>query len=347
MRTNILSLSLLGGLAISACMLDAQVDIDAGLSSSGTTDGPGCIPEPEDHPAACLDGLDNDCDGRVDCEQPECQIFPECNDSCTYDWDGDGWPACDDCNDYDPNVYPGNMESCGDGQDNNCNGFVDCQDFQCQGAPECGGGCNIDADGDGWDACQDCNDNDPNVFPGNMEFCGDGRDNDCNGFTDCHDNQCQHDPMCGGCPDADGDGFTCNDCNDADPMTFPGAPEVCGDNQDNNCDGLVDEGCGCMQDLDGDGWDNCIDCDDSDPTVNPGAPELCGDNLDNNCDGAIDCADGQCAPDPMCAACVDADGDGVDSCSDCDDTNASIFPGAAELCDGLDNDCDGTVDNGC
>ncbi len=45
-------------------------------------------------------------------------------------------------------------------------------------------------------------------------------------------------------------------------------------------------------------------------------------------------------------AAVDADGDGFDTSSDCDDLNAAVNPGATEVADGLDNDCDGTVDEG-
>ena len=49
----------------------------------------------------------------------------------------------------------------------------------------------------------------------------------------------------------------------------------------------------------------------------------------NNCTGTIPCTT------------IDDDFDGVNACTDCDDTNANVYPGAAEVCDGLDNDCDG------
>lgn len=89
------------------------------------------------------------------------------------------------------------------------------------------------------------------------------------------------------CTDADHDehfDVACggDDCDDSDPATFPGAPEVC-DGRDNNCDLSVppDE-----VDADMDGVRLCaLDCDDADPSVHPGAPEVPHDCADNDCDG--------------------------------------------------------------
>lgn len=76
------------------------------------------------------------------------------------------------------------------------------------------------------------------------------------------------------------------------------------------------------------------DCDDSSPAVHPGAQEFEGDGQDQDCDG-LD-GSGACA--------VDADEDGWVACLDCDDDQATVHPQAIEHCDGLDNDCDGLVD---
>ncbi|MCB9743739.1 MAG: putative metal-binding motif-containing protein [Alphaproteobacteria bacterium] len=108
-------------------------------------------------------------------------------------------------------------------------------------------------------------------------------------------------------------------------------------------------------DADGDGSPASEDCDDSDALVYPGAEELC-DSLDNDCDAAVD----EEAADAR-AWYADSDGDGVgaveaggEACAlpsgaswdsgDCDDENAEVYPGADEVCDGTDNDCDGLID---
>jgi hypothetical protein len=187
-----------------------------------------------------------------------------------------------------------------------------------------------DSDNDGFTTLDgDCDDSDPFVYPGAPELC-DGIDGDCNGALPADE------------ADADFDGvMQCEgDCDDFDGFTYPLAPELC-DGLDNDCDVAVDEGL--SPDVDGDGYTalgacqgTANDCDDGQFSVNPGASEVC-DGLDNNCNGSAD--EG---------LSTDQDSDGVTapgSClgtaDDCDDTDPFTFPGATELCDGADNNCDG------
>lgn len=86
--------------------------------------------------------------------------------------------------------------------------------------------------------------------------------------------------------DADGDKYPVGqDCDDSNPAINPGAPEICGDMVDNNCDGSFS--LNCANDVDSDGSLAAVDCNDHDPNVFPGAPEDCNNDVDDNCDGVI------------------------------------------------------------
>jgi MYXO-CTERM domain-containing protein len=210
--------------------------------------------------------------------------------------------------------------------------------------------------GSGCQGIPDCDDTDPSVNPKATESCDDQIDNDC----DLTPND-----GCPGvdCKDGDGDSFgvgkdcVLEDCDDSNKDHYPWAPEKCGDNKDDNCNKIADDGCKGRQCVDADmdgygvgaGCPGPQDCDDADRSVNPGVPgeqgQTCGDGVDNDCDTVAD--DG-------CSTSVDGDGDGASvgggatGQPDCNDRDPKIGPGQKETCgDKIDNDCDGTVDDGC
>jgi len=300
------------------------------------------------------------------------------------DSDGDGWVTCGDCDDADATVFPDAPEICQDSIDQDCDGVDLTGDEDGDGFIDsaCGGddcddedpGVNIgvDADEDGSNVCEDCDDDDAQRFPGNAEICGDELDQDCDGSDaetdgdgdgydnvaclggdDCDDANAFVNP--GVDNDADGSNI-CDDCNDSSPLQWPGNPEVCADFIDQDCSGTPDDldedgdgyialACGgddCADtnpgvnpsvDADGDGASICVDCNDNDPDRNPDAAEICDDGVDQDCDGDDLAGDG--------------DGDGFDgeACGgpDCDDADAAVNPDATDLCDGVDLDCDGAV----
>ena len=167
------------------------------------------------------------------------------------------------------------------------------------------------------------------------------------------------------------------DCDDSDSTVAPGLDEIAGDERDQNCDGREV----CYADSDNDGYRSgdeadvrassdldCLDaqeasestptgdCDDSDASVHPAAVETVGNEVDDDCDGAELCyvdndSDGH-TPD-LDTSVTSSDSDCTDAgeatadhpTGDCDDSDADIVPGAAEIPgDEIDQNCDGSED---
>jgi hypothetical protein len=341
-----------------------------------TEDGMSSCDAPVAESESC-DGVDNDCDGLTDEEQPSVACT---NNTAMGSCEGmtfcqSGQILCD---------APLPVKEKCDGIDNDCDGKTDEA-----GAVNCKT-LYLDDDNDGHGSMEtvclctagpgtastpyDCDDSDPEVHFGAAEIC-DGKDNDCNKLVD------------EGC-DLDGDGFcntiplvfgsqhTCKsdlvDCDDFNAAVFPAQNELC-DNLDNNCNGETDEAC----DPDGDGYCSpaplswgpgmvCVfadeDCANDNFDKHPGVPEICN-GIDDNCNGIPDetCdkdGDEYCVgePPPVIASCFNNNGQFVtDGCTailatcpngfhDCDDNNEAINPGADEICNNADDNCNGECD---
>ncbi len=292
------------------------------------------------------DGKDDDCNGQIDdlplltCGQGICQVTV---------------PACvggmlQECKPGNPDP----TELCdgdNDGIDDNCNGMIDegcpCVKGQVElcytGAPETR---NVGACKDGTQTCLNTNQWGPctNDVGPSLEMCN-GIDDDCDGQSDdgfgettCGVGACQ---------------VTVPNCVPGNPqsMCVPGNPtdELC-NGLDDDCDGMMDEnnpgaGMDCMTGLSGlcgpgkttctNGMPECV------PNVKP-LPEACN-NVDDDCDGVID--NGNPGGDMACS---------TGQLGECATGKTTCLTGAisciapmpkTDICDGLDNDCDGAIDN--
>jgi len=102
----------------------------------------------------------------------------------------------------------------------------------------CAGGAK-DRDLDGYAADVDCDDNSSAIHPSAIEACDNGLDDDCDGATDGDDSDCGGEVPTG---DHDGDGYEAPyDCDDDNAYINPDAVELCGNNQDDDCDEDIDE----------------------------------------------------------------------------------------------------------
>ncbi|MBI5495193.1 MAG: hypothetical protein HY904_09190 [Deltaproteobacteria bacterium] len=184
------------------------------------------------------------------------------------------------------------MEICGNGADDDCDGKADCEDTDCAEHRSCG--------------CQ----------PAEFETCDNRLDDDCNGTVDCADPGCANDPAC-------------RRCNPT------GTAETCGNGVDDDCDEATD-----CDDRDCDEDAACRVC------TAPGS-ETCDNRLDDDCDGLVDCADSDCANHEHCRTCTpraEACGNGADD--DCDELVDCLDPDCSQA-DRCVNDCTETEGNNC
>ena len=349
---------------------------------------------------------DSDEDGLSDPD--ELQIW--FSDPLTYDPDNDSdsYYHFQDCDDDDPDVFPGGLEllngiddDCDDLVDEGFNdtdadgdGLFDWAEYHVHGtnitnADTDGDGLNdsfeietlgtdplltdADADQDGYYWFEDCDDESSNRTP-NLAESLDGIDNDCDdhvdedfwsvdtdldGLTDYEEfHNYSTDPYDGdsdddGLPDGtevndfdsdplesdldlDADGwYVFQDCDDDDFERAPDKPESL-DGKDNDCDDEIDED---FRDLDSDG-DLISDYDEyHNHSTNPGLMDTDQDGLDDGTELLVKMSD------PL-SFDYDKDQDGFYWFEDCDDQRGSTYPGANELWNGVDDDCDELVDEG-
>jgi hypothetical protein len=229
-----------------------------------------------------------------------------------------------------------------------CTAHANCDDDTfCNGAERCSPGAS-DADARG---------------------CVAGTGSTCLAIQACNEATDECETSCETGADADGDGFdavSCggDDCNDSDALTFTGNTEVCDAGHDEDCDPTT-----FGPDVDGDGFasaeccngDACgEDCDDTSDTVGPSGTEACN-LVDDDCDGSVD--------DGVQSSCfLDADGDSYatvgavpmmactcgngftatapSSAADCNDANVTINPAVPEVCNAVDDNCNGVNNEG-
>ncbi len=231
----------------------------------------------------------------------------------------------------------------------------------------------------------DCNDATAAINPGAVEVCN-GQDDDCNGQTDDGtagatayqdlDGDGFGDPnvTMAACPPPPGYVANGTDCDDTNEDRNPAAGETC-NGIDDDCDGIVDSDATnpptWYPDSDGDGFggptplQSCnpgagfvqtsTDCNDQSATVFPGATEIVGNEVDEDCNGSELCfidfdLDGFRTDDVASSTDTTCDGDGLARvgvpAGDCVDSNPNVNPGGIEICNGIDDDCSGAIDDG-
>lgn len=328
------------------------------------------FPEPS-VPEVWYDGLDDNCDGNdgdqdgdgyyiadYAFELPSAYLPGDC-----YDDPADAalWAPLNGFAEFGPEAaHPDATDTFYDGLDQDC---ADGDDFD-----QDLDGYRTDAYADATGARgDDCDDALASTNPGATESWYDGVDADCAGDDDF---------------DQDHDGYASDtDCDDTSTSISPGALEACGNEVDEDCSGSDNDAgaIGCTPfytdadaDAFGGGASACLceaeapyaatvagDCDDAAPAVNPDGTESCATTADDDCSGSTDAvgalgcttryrdADGDAyGTSASQCTCEESGGYSATNDDDCNDASAAIYPGRAEICNDVDDDCDSSVDEG-